>query len=529
MAAQGQTSAYSQNQGRQASRAARAGLALLLAGVLLGPQACAARGGGGVPEARDAPPAPPSGVMATQAAAAGATLSADPSPLVQAALTHLDSQAGALVTELAGTLERDPTDGYRWLDLCLALYSHTVIDLAEDCFWQAALRLDQDGRPPYFLARIKERSGQPRAALDLYQEAMDRAPNQGWLRWRAGYAALALGDLDRAQADFDAALQASPGLTAALAGAARVALQQGDAQKAADLLEGVRGDSQDEATSLAQILATAYQRLGRAEEAAALRAGLGPKAQAEEPWTDPWQQEVGKFATGFGVAMQQVAAMLAANQVDPAIATLEGLLAQHEERDEVYLRLGTAYGMKGDFERARAAFNTVVDKSSARGYALEGLARSYLLQAEGTQPPEQGLLLAEALRLADAAAADPQTPPGAQGLRGDVLQLLGDRAGALAAYGAAAAAEPRLAKWRLAMARMQLLMEDWEGAARDAKLASELDPAPPGAWAVLAFASARLGDRPAAEAALAEARRRAPDDAQVRAAATEVHAGTVAP
>ncbi len=528
MAAQRQTLRI-QNRERTASLAARVRLALLL-GLLPG-LAGACRAGPDGPDAVSPPAAPElqSGPVATLAAEAGATLSPDPGPLVDAALTHLDEQAGALVTELAATLRQQPADGFRWLNLCMALYAHTVIDLAGDCFWQAALRLDEDGRPYYFLARIAERSGDPRAALDLYQVAMERAPNQGWLRWRAGFAALALGDVERAGADFAAVLESSSGLTAALAGAARVALQQGDAQRAVDLLEGVRGDNAAEDVSLGQILATAYQRLGRAEEAAALRASLGPKAQAEEPWTDPWQQEVGAFATGFGVAMQQVAALLEADQVDQAIAILEALLAEHEERDEVYLRLGTAYGMKGDFERARAAFNTVVDKGSARGYALEGLSRSYLLQAEGTQPPERGLLLAEALRLADGAAADPQSPPGAQGLRGDVLQLQGDRAGALAAYTAAAAAEPRQVKWRLAMARMQLLLESWEGAAKDARLAAELDPGLPGAWAVLAFAEARLGDAAAAEAALAEARRRAPDDPQVRAAATEVHAMKAAP
>ena len=92
----------------------------------------------------------------------------------------------------------------------------------------------------------------------------------------------------------------------------------------------------------------------------------------------------------------------------------------------------------------------------------------------------------------------------------------------MAAYAAAAAAEPRQAKWRAAIARQQLLKGDWAAAARDARLATELDPGPPGAWAVLAFASARLGDKPAAEAALAEARRRDPEDPQVHAAAAEL-------
>ncbi|MBK7779226.1 MAG: tetratricopeptide repeat protein [Ardenticatenia bacterium] len=469
------------------------------------------------------------GEAATMAAAARVVRIDDPSPIVDAALKHLDVQAGALVSELSFDVQQNRADGGRWLALCMALYSHTVIDLAKDCFWQAALRLDQDGRPHYFLARIAERFGDPRAALDFYQVALQRAPDQGWLHWRAGFAALALGDLERAQLHFDTVLLAAPGLKPALVGAARVALQQDHPQAAVDLLQDVSGDSEDEAASLGQLLATAYQRLGRADEAAALRASLGPTALAEEPWTDPWQLEAGSFASGFGVAMQQVAAMLEADQVDEAITTLEVLLAAHPDRDEVHLRLGTAYGMKGDFERARQAFTAVVDKGSARGYALEGLARSYLLQAETALAPERVVLLAEALRHADAAATDPQSPPGAQGLRGDVLQLQGDRPGALAAYSAAAAAEPRQAKWRLAMARIHLLMGDWEAAAGDARLASELDPGPAGAWAVQAFAAARLGDAPSAEAALDQARRRSADDPQVRAAATEVQAMKATP
>lgn len=476
------------------------------------------------PEGPTATPGP--GATSTamvQASTGGATVPPQAAgDLATRAAPHMDDDARGSVADLAGKAVA-ARDGRSLLNLCMGIYAGNMLDVAAECFELTRLALPDDAQPQYFLGRVAEQSGDLDAARDHYRQAAAMAPDLAFLHWREGLASLAQADLDAAEAAFRRAKAIDPAALGPQAGLARVAMQRGDAQLAVDLLIDLEAGDPREVRYLQLLLATAFERVGRSEDAARLRAeGDLSQTSTSSPWSDPWNESLAQYAAGFGADMRRTSALLEAGDTRTVIPMLEDLMTRYPDRDEVVLRLATAYGMEGDMARSREHFQRLVDKGSSRGFALEGLSRTYLLEAEKATGDVREQLLAKALEAAEAAIADPQSPPSAQGLKGDALKLRGDREGALAAYRLAAAAEPGKLEWRLGIARMLLLERRWEEAAEAAEAAIAVDPTAVQAWSVLAFAQAHLDDAALAQASLQRALALAPGDNQVLAAATEV-------
>jgi len=462
--------------------------------------------------------------MASSASAVVATVPpALPGDLATRAAPHLDDGSRAMVAGLAAKAAAAPLDGRAFKDLCMGLYAGSILDLASECFGLAHQALPQDAQPLYFLGRGADQSGDTVAALDYYRQAVALAPDLAFLHWRLGLAALALDDLDAAEAAFQASQALDPAALGPQAGMARVALQRDDAQSAIDRLIALEAADEREIRYLQMLLATAFERVGRSDDAARLRAQSGmDQTLPRTPWTDPWIDGLSSFTAGYTAEMRRSSAILESGDAEGAIRLLEDMLKRYPDRDDVVLRLATAYGMQGDMARSREYFQQAIDKGSSRGFALEGLSRTYLLEAERSQGAAREALLEQTLAAVEEAIADPQSPPSVFGLKGDALKLSGDRTGALAAYRQAAAGEPGKLDWQLAIARMLLLEKRWEEAATAAQAAIALDPNAVQAWSVLAFAQAHLPDEAAAEASLKRALALAPGDKQVQAAATEV-------
>lgn len=488
--------------------------------LVLGASGCRAARGGATPTAV---PGATATAMAASAPPSAATIAPEaPADLATRAAPHLDEGAQALVAGLAGKAAA-PRDGRAFLDLCLGLYASSILDLASECFQTARLALPQDARPPYFLGRSADQTGDLEAAREQYRLAVALAPDLPFLHWRLGLAELALDDLPAAEAAFQRSLALDPTALGPQAGLARVALQRGDAQAAVDRLITLEATNEGEIRYLQQLLATAFERVGRSEDAARLRAEAGmDQTLPVSPWTDPWIDGLAAYTAGFAAEMRRTSAVLESGDAAAAIPMLEDMRKRYPDRDEVLLRLATAYGMQGDLARSRELFQQATAREDSRAYALESLSRTYLLEAQRSSGDKRRSLLAQALTAAEAALAVPQPLPSAQGLKGDALAMGEDREGALAAYRLAAAAEPRKVDWQLAIARMLLLERRWDEAAGAAGAAAEIAPNAVQAWAILAFAQAHLDDPAAARQSLERALKLAPGDKQVLAAATEV-------
>jgi tetratricopeptide (TPR) repeat protein len=495
----------------------RAALAFVL---VLAASACGGLGGGSTPTAI---PGATSTAMAELPGTAPATVApGTAASLATRAAPHLDEGARELVGSLAGKVAATREEG-AFLDLCLGLYASSILDLADECFRTAHLALPQDARPLYYLGRGADQTGDTEAARGYYRQAVAAAPDLAFLHWRLGLAELALDNLDGAGAAFQRSLDLDPAALGPQAGLARVDLQRGDAQAAVDRLVSLEAGNEGEIRYLKQLLATAFERVGRSADAARLRAEAGmDQTLPVAPWTDPWIQALDAYAAGFAAEMRRTNAVLESGDAAAAIPMLEDMRKRYPDHDEVVLRLATAYGMHGDLARARELFQQAAEREDSRAYALESLSRTYLLEAQRSSGEKRQSLVAQGLAAAEAAIADPQSLPSAQGLKGDALALGGDREGALAAYRLAAAAEPRKVDWQLAIARMLLLEKRWDEAAGAARAAAEIAPEAVQAWAVLAFAQAHLDDPAAARQTLEQALKLAPGDKQVLAAATEV-------
>lgn len=472
------------------------------------------------------PTAVPGATATAMAAAAGAAMATiapeAPADLATRAAPHLDAGAQALVAGLAGKVAT-PKDGRAFLDLCLGLYASSILDLATECFQTAHLALPLDARPPFFLGRGADQAGDTAAARDHYLQAVALAPDLPFLHWRLGLAELALDHLTAAESAFQRSLDLDPMALGPQAGLARVALQRGDAQAAVDRLISLEASNEGEIRYLKTLLATAFERVGRSADAARLRAEAGmDQTLPLSPWTDPWIDGLAAFTAGFAAEMRRTNAVLESGDTQAAIPMLEDMRRRYPDREEVLLRLATAYGIQGDLARSRELFQLATTQEDSRAYALESLSRTYLLEAQRSSGDKRRSLVAQALTAVEAALADPQPQPSALGLKGDALAMSGDHEGALAAYRLAAAAEPRKVDWQLAIARMLLLERRWDEAAGAARAAAEIAPNAVQAWAVLAFAQAHLDDPSAARQTLEQALKLAPGDKQVLAAATEV-------
>jgi tetratricopeptide (TPR) repeat protein len=100
-------------------------------------------------------------------------------------------------------------------------------------------------------------------------------------------------------------------------------------------------------------------------------------------------------------------------------------------------------------------------------------------------------------------------------VRGLVLEALGERAAAEAAYGDALACDPEHPESRVNRGSLRLTRGDAAGAAEDASLLAGLHPASEMPWNLRALVASRAGDGAAAAAALAESAARWPSSAAV--------------
>ena len=137
---------------------------------------------------------------------------------------------------------------------------------------------------------------------------------------------------------------------------------------------------------------------------------------------------------------------------------------------------------------------------------------------------EAGALLARFPAPGSDAARAPSAPAGLPPLeasadfhhvRGLVLEALGERAAAEAAYGDALACDPEHPESRVNRGSLRLARGDAAGAAEDASLLAGLHPDSEMPWNLRALVASRAGDGAAAAAALAESAARWPSSAAV--------------
>jgi tetratricopeptide (TPR) repeat protein len=328
--------------------------------------------------------------------------------------------------------------------------------------------------------------------------ALARAPDYAPAQLYRGQWLLDLGRAAEAGAAFRRATELAPQVPAGWIGLARTFLARGDARQAARVLEDLlrRYDH----PQIHQLLGLAYRAQGDLDRA---RAALARGRPGPPPgWPDPWHDEKLPYQVGFGAGMVRAEQLMDQGRLEEAIARLEALRAErpgdvallnnlsvlyrrtgraeeglrvleealetHPDYFPFHLNLASAYHAQGDLERALSHLDRVLAIHPSLGRAHEQKA-TYLMKAGRS---------AEALASFDAA------------LRHD--------AGRPQTFYYAGLLEADLGHWPRAVERMERALE--------------LDPSIGPAWVVLARVRAEQGQREAAERALEQAERLAPDN-----------------
>ncbi len=295
-------------------------------------------------------------------------------------------------------------------------------------------------------ARVAQERDQHAEALKHFDEAFRLWPNNPWARYNAAVSAEALGDFDRAIAEYRYCLRIDIGGTDARTRLARLHLAQGKPAEALAMLrlqaEKLPIDLEGELLSL-----RLWARLG---DAASLRSSLlkfaawaaGPMSQALSHAAEgsngragpaaavgllrQWESQGVDFKDPRGAAALYALVRFSheAGVLDEAQATLRDALGQHPDTAALHVIHGRALELAGaPSEEIRQAYRRAAELEPENAGALAGLGRLSM-----AQDPESALSLFDR-----AAAADP----------GDEQSKLG-AARALMAAGRYPEAEDRL-------------------------------------------------------------------------------------
>lgn len=431
------------------------------------------------------------------------------------ALVDVDPDVKTLIVERTADVNADRSDANRWGRLAMAYEANGLLIEAEEAYSVALGLDDREPRWPYHRAQLVARRGDMAAALVDLDRVIARAPAYAPAHWQQGFWRLDLGEPDRALESFRAAVLAAPDDPAGSVGVARVHLSRREDAEAAAELERLLERSPGNRYAL-QLLGTAYQRLGREDDARfALRAG----AAGQPTWSDPWADEVAEYRRGFAAMLKEATRLGLDRQFDQAIALLEPLRRQRPDDVALTVYLGGMYASAGRMAEAESLLAPILQADPKQFDALMHLAGGYLFAGA----------LDTAAGYADRAIALRPGSADASKLRGVVLWRSGRDREAMAAFESAVASDPRDAMPHLWMGMILGQQGRYLDAERRFEAALEKNPLLGDALLGIADTSAATGRFDNARRFLERAEQAEPGNPRLAAARQRIDAVTRTP
>jgi tetratricopeptide (TPR) repeat protein len=352
-----------------------------------------------------------------------------PAPPDPASLGDLDPDVRALIEEHTAAVNQERSDPARWGRLGMAYEANGRLAEAENAYAVAIGLGDSEPRWRYYRALLVARRGDLQPALADLDRVIALAPAYAPARWQQGFWRLDLGDTEGALASFRAALQAAPDDPAGAVGIARVHLSKREDAAAAAALEQLLERAPGNRYAL-QLLGTAYQRLGREDDA---RFALSVGAGGQPSWTDPWSDEVARFRRGFAAMLKDATQLGLERRFDESIALLEKLRQIRPDDTALTVYLGGMYASAGRMREAESILTPILAADPRQFDATMHLASGYLFAGDLDQA---AIYAARAMDLRPGSAD-------ASKLQGIVLWRRGRDREAMAAFETAATADPR--------------------------------------------------------------------------------------
>jgi len=433
-----------------------------------------------------------------------------PQPPALADLGPLAPEIVDIVRQAREGVAQDPHDAVRWGRFGMVCEANGLAGAARDAYAQAAALQNSDAKWWYHLASVDSRLGRTDDAITDMRRAIDANSTYAPAYWRLGLWLLDQNKTGDAERAFSRATELDPADRAGWIGLARVYLQRDENARAAGLLERLVGAAPAEAYTL-QLLATAYRRLGRVDEAsAAMQVG----AKGEPQWSDPWTDEMLEFRRGYAALLKDATAYVVAGRFPQAIAILEQL--RHDRPDDVVLmaHLGQVYVAAGRDADGVSLLEHVIIREPDRFEAHVDLATGYM---------HVGNMVNARAEAERAVSLNGSYSPAFETL-GLVEWRSGNARAAVAAFDRSVELDPRNARalvWKG-------MVQTNEGLAADALAtfdrAARADPTNVDAWIGIANAQMNRRDLAAARAAVQNAERLQPDRPVVKATADRLKA-----
>jgi tetratricopeptide (TPR) repeat protein len=403
------------------------------------------------------------------------------------------------------SLAEDRRDANRWGRFGMVCEANGLIGAARDAYEAATTVSGTEAKWWYRLAFVQARSGRMDDAVSNIRRAIALDDTYAPAQWRLGLWLLDRDDTVGAERAFARAGELNSSDVSAAAGLARVYLQRGQNQQAADALERALARTPGDRYAM-QLLGTAYRRLGRADDA---EFALAVGETGEPAWADPWTDEMLQFRRGFAVRLKDATQYFVAGRMAEAIALLQQL--RQERPDDIALQshLGEVYVAAGRASEGTAMLEQVVAKDPNRFEAFVNLASGYLKQGD----------LVRARAAIDRALAIDSTLGRAHETRGLILWRAGDERAALEAFKAATRWDPRAVQAFVWAGMVDMNLNRPADALERFGDATRRDPTRVDAWVGVANASMTLGAWDRAAAALQHAAQLNPDAPDVKQAA----------
>lgn len=408
-------------------------------------------------------------------------------------------EVAAAVRAAHGAVRDEPRSAAKWLALGMVCEANGLFADAGRAYEQATSLDDRNARAWYRLAVVRGRFGMPADALAALDRAIALDGSYAPAHWRRGLWLLDAGKDDDARAAFEKATTLDPANPGGWVGLARVALHTRDNEKAVEALERYLSQHPGDRYAL-RLLGTAYQRLGRSDEADyALNVG----SAGEPVWPDPWSDQLAEFRVGFAQALKAATAHVLNGQFNAAIPALEKLhrerpddvslmhqlgltyvavgrasdgvalleqaLAREPDNLESHLRLATAYINMNDYARALTHAERAVALSPelGRAHVAAGMALW-----RGDRPLEALSAFERAVRY-DPVALEPHL------WMGSILLGAGRPVEAMRHFSYAAGRNPTLADAFIGLALVHVQQREWDDADAALQRAERLAAANP--------------------------------------------------
>ncbi|MHC4981064.1 MAG: tetratricopeptide repeat protein [Planctomycetota bacterium] len=418
----------------------------------------------------------------------------------------LDPQFRAYVKGFIESVQAAPRDAGRHATLGLVYEANQLYPEAQASF-RTAVELDPDEPlAKYHLALTTQEVGDADAGLAMLQQLARQHPDFAPGQHRLGDTLLEAGDIEGASLAFMRVIEQAPGEPDGYVGLADARLQAGEYVRAVELLTtALRLRPNDGMARF--LLGTAYQRLGRQDEAAR---ELSRGAQAgKRPMTDAWSKQMPQHAKDLSRQSRRALAFLRAGAPQRAAELYEVILAWHPENVDMMNNLALAYMDLRQLDKARDVLLRAERANNTRYATYTNLAFCHIRLGE----------LDQALQFADRAVALAPNVAQTHRIRGRCLKELDRVEEAIAALETTVSLDPQNAIYRQQLGGELARAGRFAEAKQQFEVAVRTAPSDLQAHLGLCNACLNLGQADEARAALSAAKRLAPNDPRVAATA----------